>query len=38
MFIGATLLELGYQVFTGWVAANPDSPAPPATSHANDAM
>jgi predicted PurR-regulated permease PerM len=38
MFIGATLLELGYQVFTGWVAANPEPPAPPATSHANDAM
>jgi predicted PurR-regulated permease PerM len=36
MFIGATLLELGYQVFTGWVAANPDSTA--ATSNSKDAM
>ncbi|HEY7204764.1 MAG TPA: AI-2E family transporter [Methylomirabilota bacterium] len=24
MFVGATLLALGYQIFTGWVAANPD--------------
>ena len=24
MFIGATLLALGYQIFMGWVAANPD--------------
>jgi predicted PurR-regulated permease PerM len=27
MFVGATLLALGYQIFMGWVAANPDSPA-----------
>jgi predicted PurR-regulated permease PerM len=38
MFIGATLLELGYQIFTGWVATNPDSTATPATSTSNDAM
>jgi predicted PurR-regulated permease PerM len=23
MFVGATLLALGYQIFMGWVAANP---------------
>ena len=23
MFVGATLLTLGYQIFMGWVAANP---------------
>jgi predicted PurR-regulated permease PerM len=28
MFVGATLLALGYQIFWGWVAANPDSVAP----------
>ena len=26
MFVGATLLALGYQIFMGWVAANPDAP------------
>lgn len=26
MFVGATLLALGYQIFMGWVAANPDTP------------
>jgi predicted PurR-regulated permease PerM len=26
MFVGATLLALGYQIFTGWVATNPDAP------------
>lgn len=25
MFVGATLLALGYQIFMGWVADNPDS-------------
>jgi predicted PurR-regulated permease PerM len=30
MFVGATLLALGYQIFTGWVAANPDSSSAPA--------
>lgn len=25
MFLGATLLALGYQIFMGWVAANPDT-------------
>jgi predicted PurR-regulated permease PerM len=25
MFVGATVLTLGYQIFMGWVAANPDS-------------
>ena len=29
MFVGATLLALGYQIFMGWVAANPDSNAAP---------
>jgi predicted PurR-regulated permease PerM len=24
MFVGATLLAIGYQIFMGWVAANPD--------------
>jgi hypothetical protein len=24
MFVGATLLALGYQIFMGWVATNPD--------------
>ena len=28
LFVGATLLALGYQIFMGWVAANPDA-APP---------
>jgi len=28
MFVGATLLALGYQIFMGWVAANPDAPSP----------
>jgi predicted PurR-regulated permease PerM len=27
MFVGATLLALGYQIFMGWVAANPDMKA-----------
>jgi hypothetical protein len=27
MFVGATLLALGYQIFMGWVAADPDSAA-----------
>jgi len=26
MFVGATLLALGYQLFMGWVATNPDAP------------
>lgn len=26
MFVGATLLALGYQIFVGWVAASPDAP------------
>lgn len=26
MFVGATLLALGYQIFTGWVAGSPDAP------------
>ena len=26
MFVGATLLALGYQIFMGWVATNPDAP------------
>jgi predicted PurR-regulated permease PerM len=31
MFVGATLLALGYQIFMGWVAGNPNSG--PAVSH-----
>lgn len=30
MFVGATVFALGYELFTTWVAANPE-PAPPAT-------
>jgi predicted PurR-regulated permease PerM len=30
LFVGATLLALGYQVFTAWVAAGPDGAAKPA--------
>ena len=26
MFVGATLLALGYQIFMSWVASNPDTP------------
>ena len=26
MFVGATLLALGYQLFTGWVATSPEAP------------
>jgi hypothetical protein len=25
MFVGATLLTLGYQIFMGWVAATPNA-------------
>jgi len=28
MFVGATLLALGYQIFMGWVAASPDAEGP----------
>ena len=28
LFVGATLLALGYQIFMGWVAANPDAQPP----------
>ena len=27
MFVGATLLALGYQIFMGWVHTNPDATA-----------
>jgi predicted PurR-regulated permease PerM len=27
MFVGATLLALGYQIFKGWVVTNPERPA-----------
>lgn len=30
MFVGATLLALGYQIFMWWVATNPDIAPPPA--------
>ena len=29
MFVGATLLALAWQVFTGWVDENPDANIPP---------
>jgi predicted PurR-regulated permease PerM len=28
MFVGATLLALGYQIFMGWVATSPNAPRP----------
>ena len=37
MFVGATLLALGYQIFMGWVAANPDTPAAAATDESKAA-
>lgn len=30
LFVGATLLALGYQIFTGWVATEPRAPEPSA--------
>ena len=35
MFIGATLLALGYQIFMRWVATNPDTPKAPARIESN---
>jgi predicted PurR-regulated permease PerM len=37
MFVGATLLTLGYQIFMGWVAANPDAGQAQAKSDAQSA-
>jgi len=37
MFVGATLLALGYQIFMGWVAADPDSTTAAATGDSLDA-
>ena len=37
MFVGATLLALGYQIFMGWVAANPDAGASGSPSGVQDA-
>ena len=34
MFVGATLLALGYQIFMGWVEANPDAGSAQAESDA----
>ena len=34
MFVGATLLALGYQIFMGWVEVNPDAGPAPAASDA----
>ena len=31
MFVGATILALGYQIFMGWVDARPGGQAPGAT-------
>src|SRR5688572_18515723 len=28
LFVGATLLALGYQIFTGWVTTDPEAPGP----------
>jgi predicted PurR-regulated permease PerM len=37
MFVGAVLLALGYQIFMGWVATNPDLPrvAPESTARSS---
>ena len=37
MFVGATLLTLGYQIFMGWVAANPNAGQAQAESDAQSA-
>jgi predicted PurR-regulated permease PerM len=37
MFVGATLLTLGYQLFMGWVGANPNVGRPQAESNAQSA-
>jgi predicted PurR-regulated permease PerM len=37
MFVGATLLTLGYQLFRGWVAANPNTVRAQAESNAQSA-
>ena len=37
MFVGATLLTLGYQIFMGWVAANPNAGQAQAESGAQSA-
>jgi predicted PurR-regulated permease PerM len=37
MFVGATLLALGYQIFMGWVATNPDSNVPAAQKDSEEA-
>jgi predicted PurR-regulated permease PerM len=37
MFVGATLLALGYQIFMGWVAANPEAGQAQAESDAQSA-
>jgi predicted PurR-regulated permease PerM len=37
MFVGATLLTLGYQLFMGWVAANPNAEQAQAESNAQSA-
>jgi predicted PurR-regulated permease PerM len=37
MFVGATLLTLGYQIFMGWVAANPNAGQAQADSNAPSA-
>jgi hypothetical protein len=37
MFVGATLLTLGYQIFMGWVAANPNAGPAQAESDAQSA-
>jgi predicted PurR-regulated permease PerM len=37
LFVGATLLTLGYQIFMGWVAANPDARQARAESDAQSA-
>jgi predicted PurR-regulated permease PerM len=34
LFVGATLLALGYQIFTGWVASGPDATQPASPDNA----
>jgi predicted PurR-regulated permease PerM len=36
MFVGATLLAVGYQIFMGWVASNPDNEAAAPKNQAGD--
>jgi predicted PurR-regulated permease PerM len=35
MFVGATFLALGYQIFMGWIATNREAPPPGGVSQAD---